>query len=141
MNGHSWPRVLIVDDDSLLLDALKRQLRSRFDVTTATGAKEAIELVTTQGPFAVIVSDLRMPGMDGVTLLYLLRQAAPDTIRIMLTGKADMEAASSAVNEGNIFRLLLKPCPTIALIRAIEAAVEQHGINKAKECACRTPRE
>ncbi len=120
------PRILIVDDDELILDALKRQLRSRFDVTTATEGKEAIRLVMSQGPYAVVVSDLRMPGMDGVTLLYLIRQAAPDTVRVLLTGKADLEAATSAINEGNIFRLLNKPCPTGMLLRALEAAVEQY---------------
>ena len=120
------PRILIVDDDSLILDALKRQLRSRFDLTTATEGKEAIRLVMSQGPYAVVVSDLRMPGMDGVTLLYLIRQAAPDTVRVLLTGKADLEAATLAINEGNIFRLLNKPCPTGMLLRALEAAVEQY---------------
>ncbi len=120
------PRILIVDDDELILDALKRQLRSRFDLTTATEGKEAIRLVMSQGPYAVVVSDLRMPGMDGVTLLYLIRQAAPDTVRVLLTGKADLEAATLAINEGNIFRLLNKPCPTGMLLRALEAAVEQY---------------
>ena len=122
------PRILIVDDDELLLDALRRQLRSRFDVTTATGGKEAIRLVTSQDPYAVVVSDLRMPEMDGVTLLYLIRQAAPDTVRVLLTGNADMEAATSAVNVGNIFRFLTKPCPTWMLLRALEAAVEQYPL-------------
>ena len=120
------PRILIVDDDELILDALQRQLHSRFDVITALGGNEAMRLVLTRGPFAVIVSDLRMPGMDGVTLLYLIRQAAPDTVRVLLTGQTDMEAASAAVNEGNIFRFLLKPCPSGALLRALDAAVKQY---------------
>jgi DNA-binding NtrC family response regulator len=122
------PRILIVDDGELLLDALKRQLRSRFDVTTATGGKEGIRLVTSQAPYAVVVSDLRMPEMDGVTLLYLIRQLAPDTVRVLLTGKADLEAATAAVNVGNIFRFLTKPCPTGMLLRALEAAVEQYRL-------------
>jgi len=122
------PRILIVDDDELILDALKRHLRSRFDVTTATGGKEALRLVMSQDPYAVVVADLRMPEMDGVTLLYLVRQIAPDTVRVMLTGKADLEAASAAVNVGNIFRFLIKPCPTWMLLRALEAAVEQYRL-------------
>jgi DNA-binding NtrC family response regulator len=122
------PRILIVDDDELILDALKRQLHSRFDVTTATGGKQALKLVMSQDPYAAVVSDLRMPEMDGVTLLYLIRRAAPDTVRVLLTGKADLEAATSAINEGNIFRLLNKPCPTGMLLRALEAAVEQYRL-------------
>jgi len=110
----------------MILDALKRQLHSRFEVTTATGGTEAMRFVMSQAPYAVVVSDLRMPGMDGVTLLYLIRQAAPDTVRVLLTGKADVESASSAVNQGNIFRFLLKPCPSGVLLRALEAAVEQY---------------
>jgi DNA-binding NtrC family response regulator len=122
------PRILIVDDDELILEALKRQLHSRFDVTTATEGKQALKLVMSEEPFAMVVSDLRMPGMDGVTLLYLIRRAAPNTVRVLLTGKADLEAATSAINEGNIFRLLNKPCPTGMLLRALEAAVEQYRL-------------
>jgi DNA-binding NtrC family response regulator len=122
------PRILIVDDEELILDALKRQLCSRFDVTTATGGKEAMRLVMSQDPYAVVVSDLRMPEMDGVTLLYLIRQSAPDTVRVLLTGTADVEAATSAINVANIFRFLIKPCPTGMLLRALEAAVEQYRL-------------
>ncbi|HTS71985.1 MAG TPA: response regulator [Terriglobia bacterium] len=122
----SRPRILIVDDEELVLQALERQLHARFEVTTATGGKEALRLVMSQGPYAVVVSDLRMPGMDGVTLLFLIRTAAPDTVRILLTGHTDMEAASAAVNEGKVFRFLLKPCPSGVLFRALEAAVEQY---------------
>jgi DNA-binding NtrC family response regulator len=120
------PRILLVDDDELILDGLRRQLRSRFEVTTATEGKQALKLVMSQGPYAAVVSDLRMPEMDGVTLLYLIRQAAPDTVRVLLTGKADLEAATSAINEGKVFRLLNKPCPAGMLLRALEAAVEQY---------------
>jgi DNA-binding NtrC family response regulator len=123
------PRILIVDDEELILEALQRQLRPRFDVTTAVGGKAAIRLVMSQGPYAVVVSDLKMPEMDGVTLLYLIRQVAPETVRVLLTGKADLEAAASAINLGNIFRFLNKPCPPGVLLRALEAAVEQYHMN------------
>ena len=122
------PRILIVDDDDLFLDALRRQLHARFDVTTARGGKEALRLVMSQDPYAVVVADLRMPEMDGVTLLFLMRQAAPQTVRVLLTGDADMEAATSAVNVGNIFRFLTKPCPTWMLVRALEDAVQQYPL-------------
>ena len=81
-----------------------------------------------QGPYAVVVSDLRMQGTDGVTLQYLIRRAAPDTVRVLLTGNADLESATSAINGENIVRLLNKPCPTGMLLRALEAAVEQYRL-------------
>ena len=121
-------RILIVDDDELILDALRRQLHSRFDVSTVTGGKEAMSRVMSEGPFAAVVSDLRMPGMDGVTLLYLIRKAAPLTIRILLSGKTDMEAASAAVNDASVFRLLSKPCPAGMLLRALDAAVKEYRL-------------
>ena len=122
------PRILIVDDEVLVLDALQRQLRTHFDVTVASEPKEALKLVVSKGPYAAVVSDLRMPGMDGVALLYCIRKLSPDTVRVLLTGYADVEAAISAVNEGNVFRFLSKPCPTGVLIRALEASVEQHRL-------------
>jgi response regulator RpfG family c-di-GMP phosphodiesterase len=122
------PRILIVDDEALVLDALRRQLRIHFDVTATSEPGEAIKLVVSKGPYAVVVSDLRMPGMDGVALLHCIRKLAPDTVRVLLTGYADVEAAIAAVNEGNIFRFLSKPCPTGTLIRALEASVEQYRL-------------
>lgn len=122
------PRVLLVDDDVEVLEALQRQLRRHFDVTATCNPKEAIRLALSNGPFAVVVSDLGMPGMDGVSLLYLIRQAAPETVRVLLPGNGDMEAAISAVNQGNIFRFLTKPCAPTALITALEASVEQYRL-------------
>lgn len=126
------PKILLVDDEPAVLDALQRQLRKAYEVTLSSEPKEALKLVVTQGPFAVVVSDLRMPVMDGVALLYSIRQLAPDTVRILLTGNADLEAATSAVNEGNIFRFLTKPCPTLMLLRALEASVEQYRLITAE---------
>jgi DNA-binding NtrC family response regulator len=120
------PRILLVDDDELMLDALQRQLRQSFDVTVATEGKLALKLAVTERPFAVVVSDLRMPGMDGVSVLYCMWQAAPDTVRVLLTGSADIESVVAAVNQAKIFRLLTKPCPPHMLIRALQDSVEQH---------------
>jgi response regulator RpfG family c-di-GMP phosphodiesterase len=121
-----------VDDEPLVLEALRRQLRTRFDVTVANEPWEAMELVASKGPYAVVVSDLRMPGMDGVTLLSRIRGLSPDTVRVLLTGNADLEAAIGAVNEGNIFRFLSKPCPTATLVRALELSIEQHRLITAE---------
>ena len=106
------PRILLVDDDPLLLAGLKRQLRRHFRIETAPGGAEALALVQGEEPFMVVVSDYRMPGMNGNQFLAQVREISPDTIRIMLTGFADVGAAVDAINEGQIFRFLNKPCPS-----------------------------
>jgi CheY-like chemotaxis protein len=82
----SAPGFLLVDDDLQVLDAVRRQLRRHFDVTATYNPKEAIRLAVSSGLYAVVVSDLRMPGMEGVSLLYLIRQTAPDTLRVFIDG-------------------------------------------------------
>jgi len=119
------PRVLFVDDEPHVLLGLKNVLRHRFDVTTAGGGQEGLECLAQAGPFTVVVSDFRMPGMNGAEFLRRVRDVAPDTVRMLLTGQAGLEDTISAVNEGHIFRFLGKPCPTPVLIQALEGAVEQ----------------
>jgi len=126
------PRILLVDDDVNVLDGLRRNLWLRFDVTLATGAAEALELAASQGPYEVVVSDLRMPGMDGIALLSCLRQTSPQTVRVLLTGYGDVDAAVAAVNQGNVFRFLTKPCPLKKLVRALEDSIQQYRLNLAQ---------
>ena len=117
------PRLLCVDDEPHILAALSDTLRWRFTVVTATRPREALAILAERGPFEVVISDFRMPGMNGAELLRQARVIAPDTIRILLTGQASIENAMAAVNDGNIFRLLLKPYPPADLIRATEEAL------------------
>ncbi|MBW1711849.1 MAG: response regulator [Deltaproteobacteria bacterium] len=126
-------RVLLVDDEANVLEGYKRQLRKVFSVETALSGKLGLEAVKTKGPFAVIVSDLRMPGMDGIEFLSRAREAAPDTVRIMLTGFADVQNAVDAVNEGNIFRFLTKPCQPVNLAKALAAGVKQYRLVTAEK--------
>jgi DNA-binding NtrC family response regulator len=105
------PRILLVDDDPLLLAGLKRQLRRQFHIETAPGAAEALQMVAEEDPFTVVVSDFRMPGMNGIDLLARIKALQPDTVRMMLTGSTDLATAVKAVNEGHIFQFHLKPCP------------------------------
>lgn len=122
------PRVLCVDDERNVLDGVKRHLRKLFDVHLAErGAAGLLELEKGES-FAVVVSDLRMPEMDGIEFLTKVRECAPETTRVLLTGNADLSAAMAAVNDGNIFRFLAKPCPPATLIAAVEAAAEQHEL-------------
>lgn len=121
-------KVLFVDDDVNLLDALWRSFCRSFDVRTASGGDEALRMLATSGPVDVIVSDVRMPGMSGITLLSRVRELYPDTVRIVLTGYADLQNAMDAVNECQAFRILSKPCPTDMLRQVLDAAMEQRRL-------------
>ncbi|HUT94764.1 MAG TPA: HD domain-containing phosphohydrolase [Thermoguttaceae bacterium] len=125
-------RILFVDDDQMLLETYQRQLRKFYRVEMALGAEEGLAAVAERGPFAVIVSDMRMPGMNGIQFLAKVREIAPDTVRMMLSGYADVESAIEAVNEGNIFRFLTKPCPRPTLIKAIDAGLGQYRLVTAE---------
>jgi len=127
-------RVLLVDDEANLLAGLRRTLGQKFSVATALGGAEALDLIARDGPFAVVVSDMRMPGMDGLELLARLREVAPDTVRMMLTGNADQKTAVDAINAGAIFRFFTKPCSMQTLDEGITAAVRQHRLVTAERC-------
>ena len=121
-------KILFVDDDPNLLAACERNFRRKFQLETAEGGQAALEKIAAHGPFAVVVADRQMPGMDGIQLLTLVKERAPDTVRIMLTGNANLEAAIQVVNEGNIFRFLTKPCPLELLSKAVEDARVQYQL-------------
>jgi response regulator RpfG family c-di-GMP phosphodiesterase len=125
-------RILFVDDDSHILASYQRQLRKQFTVDTALGGRQGLTRVANRGPYAVVVSDLRMPGMDGVEFLCQVRDMNPDTVRIMLTGYADVENAIQAVNEGNIFRFLTKPCDPSVLSKALGAGLAHYRLVTAE---------
>jgi response regulator RpfG family c-di-GMP phosphodiesterase len=122
------PHVLFVDDEPKILEGLALNLRRHYRVSTATSGREGLTIVTGGDPPAVVVSDMRMPEMDGATFLAQVKAQAPDCTRILLTGQADMNAAISAVNGGQIFRFLTKPCNAHTLAAAIAAAVEQYRL-------------
>jgi response regulator RpfG family c-di-GMP phosphodiesterase len=124
--------ILLVDDEEAILDGLRRQLRKKFTVHTAGGGAAALELLATE-PIAVVVSDMRMPQMDGATFLAKVRAQYPNVIRILLTGQADTQAAISAVNEGQIYRFLTKPCPPDVLLEEIGSAVELNRLVAAEK--------
>jgi len=125
-------KILFVDDEENVLSAYTRVLRKRFLIETALGGQEALKTIRTSGPFAVIVSDMRMPEMDGVQLLEHVKELAPDTVRIMLTGNADQQTAMEAVNRGAIFRFLTKPCESELLAEVIQAGLRQYKLVTAE---------
>jgi response regulator RpfG family c-di-GMP phosphodiesterase len=127
------PRILFVDDEPLLLEGLRRSLHREFDAELAASGPEGLEKIKKGGPFPVIVSDMRMPGMDGAEFLSQVRNIAPESIRVMLTGYADMEAAMRAVNEGRIFRFLNKPVTPDDLALALRACLTQFELARREK--------
>jgi len=125
-------KILFVDDEPNVLAAYERQLRKQFDVVTMEGGEAGLQAMMEGGPFAVVVSDFRMPNMDGVQFLARVKEISPDTVRMILTGYADVQTAMEAVNEGNVFRFLTKPCPTDSLAKAITAGIEQYRLVNAE---------
>jgi len=120
------PRILLVDDEQLVLDALRRQHGRRFAISSALGAPAALALVRSEGPFAVVVSDHNMPEIDGVSFLAQVRELAPSTVRILLTGQADAGLAALAASRASVFRFVAKPCAADELSAILQAAVKEH---------------
>lgn len=127
------PRILCVDDDERLLAGLSLRLRRTFEVVTATSAVAGLATLDLSNPFAVVVSDMRMPKNDGASFLSAMRRVAPDTTRVLLTGEADVTSAIAAVNDGEVFRFLTKPIETPVLVEALNAAVARHQ-EVAQQC-------
>ena len=126
-------KILLVDDDVNILSGYQRSLGREFRLETAPGANQALHVMTHSGPYAVVVTDMRMPGMDGIQLLAKIKDQFPDTIRVMLTGAGDVESAIHAVNEGNIFRFLAKPCDRELMSRTLTAALVQYRLITAEK--------
>ncbi len=118
--------ILLVDDEPNVLDGCRRQLNSFFDVQTAVNGYDGLKMLKNYGPFAVVLVDYIMPGMNGIDFTVNARQAAPETIRLMLTGKGDLQVATEALNRGSIFMFLAKPCPADELLKAVILAVEKY---------------
>lgn len=125
-------KILLVDDEPNVLQGFKRNLRNQYDLHFAVGGAAALEMIETNGPFAVVVSDMQMPEMSGVELLSIIRDRNEQTVRVMLTGNADQKTAVDAVNEGNIFRFLNKPCPPDQLAKTLDAGLQQYRLVTAE---------
>jgi len=126
------PRVLCVDDEPAVLQGLRLQLRRDYDVTLAESPEAALRALDDGPAPAVLLSDMRMPGMDGAQLLAEAAARVPDTTRMLLTGHADFEAAARAINEGGVFRFLVKPCRGAALRDAIAAGAELYRLKQSE---------
>lgn len=126
------PKILFVDDEPAALEGFKLIQGKQYDVRLAESGAQGLERLEQEPDIALVVSDMRMPEMDGAAFLAKVREAAPEAVRLLLTGHADMEAASRAVNDGRIFRFLMKPCPPDELRAALTAAIEMHELVMAE---------
>ncbi|MBI9111912.1 HD domain-containing phosphohydrolase [Maridesulfovibrio ferrireducens] len=125
-------RILLVDDEPNVLSALKRQLRGIYDVETEEDPTIALLSLNNKNPFAAVVSDYRMPKMNGIEFLREVRKRSSETTRIMLTGYADLDNAIRAVNDGHVFRFLTKPCEKEVLLENLKEAVNQYDLVTGK---------
>ena len=117
-------KVLVVDDEEAILKGIRLNLGRTFDITIANGPHEALRSFKEDGPFEVVVSDMRMPGMDGATLLRKVKESYPETLCILLTGHADFEfGGSEALQSGMLYKILNKPCSPEKLRVTIQGAL------------------
>ncbi|WP_147820310.1 two-component system response regulator [Salidesulfovibrio onnuriiensis] len=117
-------KVLLVDDETRLLDSLSLTLR-KFEVVAESDPLQALKRVK-EDDFAVVISDMRMPGMDGIELLRAISHEAPNTVRIMLTGHGDMDVAMSAINTGGVFKFMTKPVEAREMRETVAQALVEH---------------
>lgn len=133
--------LLCVDDEPNILSALRRLFRgSPYTVDTAPSGAEAL-LRLAEAPYDIVISDMRMPGMDGAELLEQVRLRWPDTVRIMLTGFSDMASTVAAINQGEIFRYLAKPWNEAELLHTVEQALERKRLKDERDRLLQVTRE
>jgi len=120
--------ILIVDDEPNVISALQRTLfDEKYDIRTATSGEEALKILATCKA-KLVISDERMPGMDGAEFLSIIKVRYPETVRIMLTGHASLDAAMKAVNSGEVYRFFVKPWNDLELTMAIKSAIEKYDL-------------
>src|SRR3954469_4454339 len=121
--GGERARLLFVDDEQRVLNSMRIMFRRQFDLFLASHGAEALDIVKDKN-IDVIVADHRMPRMTGVEVLSKVRAMSPRTVRILLTGYADLDAVEGSINESEVFRFLTKPCAPKQLRETIELAAK-----------------
>lgn len=116
------PQILFVDDEQRVLNSMRIMFRREFNLHLANSGKEALDIIKNHD-IDVIVADHRMPQMTGVEVLTEVRKLSPRTVRILLTGYADLDAVEGSINECEVFRFLTKPCPPEQLRETLGLAV------------------
>jgi DNA-binding NarL/FixJ family response regulator len=127
--------ILCVDDEPKVLEGLVPTLSQKYLVKTAPSGAAALDILRNTPTVSVIISDMRMPNMNGAQFLSASRLIAPNARRMLLTGHADIPTALAAVNEGGICRFLTKPCPLAEVIAAIEEGIADALVKPARRAA------
>jgi FixJ family two-component response regulator len=127
------PRVICVDDEPNVLSSLTLMLSRHYEVHTAGNGEEGLAVLARLASVPIVISDMRMPGMSGAEFLREVAQRSPASVRILLTGETDIEAAAQAINTGNLFRFLLKPCASDQLRAALSAGLELYRLRTAEQ--------
>lgn len=119
----SQPRILFVDDEPMVLDSMRRALGTRYEIATAHSGPAALGLIGREGPFDVVLSDKRMPRMDGLEFLRIAHSQLPDARFILMTGNQDLETTREALELGAVQMVLVKPCTREEIVAAIEGVL------------------
>jgi CheY-like chemotaxis protein len=122
------PRILVVDDEEAILETMTYTFEDHYEVLTSSSAREALALLEKEGPVAVVISDQRMPEMTGVEFLARVFAMHPTTVRIILTGFADMDAIIRAINDGHVYAYITKPWEPDQLKQVVRRAVDHHKL-------------
>ncbi len=127
------PRLLVVDDEEAILETMTFTFEDDYEVLTSASAEKALRLLDDQGPVAVVLSDQRMPEMTGVEFLAEVFNRHPETVRIILTGFADMDAIIHAINDGHVYAYITKPWEPDQLKQVVRRAVEHYQLARENE--------
>jgi DNA-binding response OmpR family regulator len=130
-------KILMVDDEPNVLSGYLRTVGRSFNVVCAEGGAAGLTTLESKGPFAVVVTDMRMPQMNGIEFITAARGKSRETVFMMLTGNGDQQTAVDAINHGHIFRFLSKPCPQEKLDAALRAALRQYDLVTAERVLLR----
>ena len=125
-------KILCVDDEEAILRGFKLNLNNKFELHFASDGIEGLELFKREGGFATVLSDMRMPRMSGAEMLHEIKKIDSEVVTVLLTGHTDFESAMAAVNDGNVFRMLSKPCPPDVLRKVLRDAIEQYDLITSK---------
>lgn len=128
MAEQTRPRILIVDDEEAILETMAFTFEDDYEVLTSSSASDALERLEREGPVAVVISDQRMPEMTGVEFLSKVFERYPTTVRIILTGFADMDAILRAINDGHVYAYITKPWEPDDLKQVVRRAVDHHSL-------------
>src|SRR2546428_3192434 len=127
------PRILVVDDEEAILETMAFTFEDDYEVHTASDPRRALDLLEAKGPFAVVLTDQRMPDMSGVEFVTEVWRRHPTTVRMILTGFSDMDAIIQAINDGHVYAYITKPWEPDHLKQVMKQAVEHHKLTVLNE--------